>query len=72
MRRPAAEETTEEETVEETPAEETTEEETVEEPETTDFSAMTKAELLTYAEENGFEVTSSMTKAEIISVITGE
>lgn len=63
--------------VEETPApaEDPVEDEApAEDPveETPDFSAMTKAELLTYAEENGFEVNSSMTKAEIITVITGE
>ena len=57
-----------------TPAVEDTTPEEVEAPtgeETPDFSAMTKTELLDYAEENGFEVTSSMTKAKIISVITG-
>ena len=43
------------------------------EPETTEVNLadMTKAELLAYAEANGFEVTSSMTKAEIIAVIEG-
>ena len=43
------------------------------EPEATEVNLadMTKAELLAYAEANGFEVTSSMTKAEIIAVIEG-
>lgn len=37
-----------------------------------DFSSMTKAQLLSYAEENGIEgVSSSMLKADILAVIEG-
>ena len=37
-----------------------------------DFSAMTKAQLLAYAEEHGIEgVSSSMLKADILAVIEG-
>ena len=37
-----------------------------------DFSAMTKAQLLAYAAENGIEgVSSSMLKADILAVIEG-
>ena len=37
-----------------------------------DFSAMTKAQLLAYAGENGIEgVSSSMLKADILAVIEG-
>ena len=39
-------------------------------PSTPDFSAMTKAQLLDYAQQNGIEgVSSSMLKADILSVI---
>ena len=37
-----------------------------------DFSSMTKAQLLEYAEQNGIEgVSSSMLKADILAVIEG-
>ena len=39
-------------------------------PSAPDFSAMTKAQLLAYAQENGIEgVSSSMLKADILAVI---
>lgn len=39
-------------------------------PSTPDFSAMTKAQLLDYAQQNGIEgVSSSMLKADILAVI---
>ena len=68
---PVEEAPVEEAPVEEAPVEEAPVEEAPVE-EAPDFSSMTKTELLAYAEENGFEVNSSMTKAEIITVITGE
>lgn len=39
---------------------------------TPDFDNMTKTQLLEYAEFNGIDVNSSMTKAEILSLIKGE
>ena len=40
---------------------------------TPDFSSMTKAELLDYADENGVEgVSSSMRKADILAVLQGD
>jgi hypothetical protein len=72
MRRPApAEDPVEDETPTEDPVTEGEASNEVE-GEAPDFSSMTKTELLAYAEENGFEVNSSMTKAEIITAITGE
>lgn len=37
-----------------------------------DVDSMTKTQLLDYAEANGIDVNSSMTKAEILSAIKGE
>lgn len=42
-----------------------------EQPETPDYQSMTKAELLTLAEERGIEAYDSWTKAEIISALGG-
>ena len=68
---PAVEETpvVEEPSVEEAPVDEDAGNE--EDAPVPNLSDMTKAELLAYAEENGYEVASSMTKAEIMAVIEG-